>query len=321
MMKNKRRLLLATMVILLGTITLTGCQLAKPATNTNVTSDKLCGVFVTIGYNNLVINDEALNDMGVSINNSGEISFNESTNASLSGNRIEGKITEDKNSVIFDGISGYYMGSLQVQDENGEYYNSLMCDPGLSDVKYAINASDDSDEQNGEATLYVSRNFHESFYLNPVYLTSDGSYYTILGSAQGASFFGEMGTICSQTIDSALTMKNDNSSMTERSSYKINVAVVEAVKKSVIKEMNQNDELVKVTEHLPNSPEEFTVDSETSYVIVEEVLVSSSRVKGVKRSVYAPLPRDSFETSNQHHCYFPAENGIIAQKLIKFIWG
>jgi|GEM_PF-2427253 len=319
MMKNNRRLiLLTTMVMLLCTITLTGCQLAIPTTDMNVTSDKLCGVFVTIGY--YAINDEALNDMDVTINNNGKISFNESVNASLSGNRIEGKITEDKNTVIFDGICGYYMGSLQVQDENGEYYNSLMCDPGLSDVKYAINVTDNSEEQNGEATLYVSRNFHESFYLNSVYLTSDGSYYTILGCAQGASFFGDMGTICTQTIESALTMKNDDSSKTERSSYKINVAVVEAVKKTVIKEMNQNDELVKVTEYLPNSPEEFTVDSETSYVIVEEVLDSFSTVKGVKRSVYVPLSRDSFETSNQHQCYFPGENGIIAQELIKFIW-
>lgn len=307
------------MVMLLCTITLTGCQLAIPTTNTNVNSDKLCGVFVTIGYQNFAMNDEALKDIDVTINNNGEISFDPSANASLSQNRIEGKITEDKHTVIFDGVRGYYMGVLHEQDKNGEYYNSLMCDPGLTDVKYAINATDNSEEQNGEATLYVSKNFHESFYLNPVYLTSDGSYYIIMGNAQGASFFGEMGTVCSQTIDSAITMKNDDSSKTEKSSYKINVSVVEAVKKIVIKEMNQNDELVKVTEHLPSSAEDFTVGSETSYVIVEEVLDSLSKVKGVKRSVYVPLPKDSIETSNQHHCNFPGKNGIIAQKLIKFI--
>jgi hypothetical protein len=307
------------MVMLLCTFTLAGCQLAIPTTNTNTTTDKLCGVFVTIGYRDLSMNEEAFKDTDVTINNNGEIIFDESTNAALHENRIEGKISKEKHTVIFEGISGYYMGNLQEQDANGEYYNSLMCDPGLSDVKYRINATDTSEEQNGEATLYVSMKFREAFYLNPVYLTSDGSYYTLLGNSQGVSFSGEMSTICSQTIDSAITKKIGDSSKTEKSSYKINVAVVETVTKVMMKEMNQNDELIKVTEHLPNSPDEFIVDSETSYVIVEEILDSSLKVNGVKRSIYLPLPRDSYETSNQHCCNFPGENGVIAQKFIKFI--
>jgi len=322
-MKNKRRirLLSALMVMLLCTITLTGCQLAIPTTNSNVTSDKLCGVFVTIGYNNIPINDDVLKDSEVTFNSNGEITFDEIANASSSGNKIEGKKSEERNTVVFDGTTGYYMGILHELGTNGEYFNSLMCDPSLNDVKYAINATDNTEEQNGEATLFVSKKFHEVFYLNPVYLTGEGSYYTILGNAQGASFFGETsGSICSQTIDSAITQSDGNTSKTEKSSYKINLEVVDEVKKTVIKEMNQNDELIKVTEYLPNSPEEFTVESETSYVIVEEVLDGSSKVPCVIRNIYVPLSRDSIETSNQHHCNFPGENGVIAQKLIKFVY-
>ncbi|MGB4658672.1 MAG: hypothetical protein WBI07_05810 [Mobilitalea sp.] len=319
-MKNKRRfiILLAAMVILLCTMALTGCQLAIPSTNGNVTSDKLCGVFVTIGYDNTALDNEAFNNMNVTVDDNGELSFDEAVDASLSGNRIEGKLSEDKTTVIFEGISGYYMGNLHEKDKNGEDNNALMCDPGLGDVKYAINVTDNTEEQNGEATLDVSKKFHEPVYLNPVYLTSEGSYYTIMGNSQGSSFSGDIGTIYSQTIDSAITIKNDDSSKTESSSYKINVAIVEAAKTMVMKEMNQNDELVKATEYFATSPEEFTVDSETSYVIVEEVVDNSLTVK-YARTCYIPLPKDTTETSNQHHCNFPAENGIIAPKLVKFI--
>lgn len=320
-MKNKGQLMIFTIIlILLCTITLTGCQLAIPATNTIATTDKLCGVFVTIGYNNLPMNEKALTDAKITIGNDGKISLDESINSSLFENRIEGKLNKEKNTVVFDGISGYYMGNLRSQDENGESYNSLMSDPALTDVKYAINVTDNSEEQKGEATLYVSKQFREAFYLNPVYLTGDGSYYTILGNSQGTSFSGEISTVCSQTIDSAITTKNDDSSKTEKCSYKINVAVVETVKKTMIKEMNQKDELIKVTEHLPNSQDEFIVDSETSYIIVEEVLDSSGKVNNVKRSVYVPLSRDSMETTNQHRCNYPGENNIIAQKYVKFIY-
>jgi len=319
-MKNKKRFVisLTTILILLGTITLTGCQLARPSTNGNVTSDKLCGVFVTIGYENTAMDADALNNRNVTVDNNGELSFGEAADASFNGNRIEGNLSEDKTTVTFNGVSGYYMGNLHEEDENGEDNNRLMCDPGLGDVNYAINVTDNTEEQKGEATLDVSKKFHEPVYLNPVYLTSEGSYYTIMGNSQGSSCSGEIGTIYSQTIDSAITVKNEDSSKTESNSYKINVAIVEAAKTMVMKEMNQNDELVKATEYFATSPEEFTVDSETSYVIVEEVIDNSLMVK-YKRICYVPLPKDSTETSNQHHCNFTAENGIIAPKIVKFI--
>ncbi len=309
------------MVMMICSITLTGCQLAMPTINTNVTSDKLCGAFVTIGYYDLAINNEALNDIDVSFNSKGEAIFDEGAFSTLSENRIEGKITEDKSNVIFDGIQGYYMGILHQPIENGEYSNAIMCDPGLSDVKFAVNVTDNSENQTGEATLYVSTKFQEIFYLNPVYLTSDGSYYTILGRAQGASFSGDIsGSVCSQTLDSEITQTNDGSSKTEQSSYKINVAVVDEVKKTTIKEMNQNDELLKTTEYMPDSPDEFTVDSKTAYVIVEELLSNSSKENYAKRNIYIPLPLDSTEATNQHSCNFPGENNVIAQKHIKFIY-
>lgn len=321
MMKNKRHFkIFTTIVILLCIITLTGCQLAIPTTGTYKTTDQLCGVFVTIGYNNLPMKEEAIINSAIKIGKNGEISFDESINPSLFETKIEGKLDKEKNIVVFDGISGYYMGNHRSKDAKGESYNALMCDPALTDVKYGVNVTDDSEEHKGEATLYVSKQFREAFYLNPVYLSDDGSYYTILGNSQGTSFSGEVSTVCSQTIDSAITTKQGDSSKTEKSSYKMNVAVVETVKKILIKEMNQKDELVKVTEYLPSSPDEFIVNSETSYVIVEEALTGSRKDNGIKRSVYVPLSRASIETSNQHRCNYPGENYVIAPKYVKFVY-
>ncbi len=319
-MKNKRKLMIiTTIVILLCTILLTGCQLAIPTTNTAVPTDQLCGVFVTIGYRNLPVKEDALLNAAISIDKNGEISLDESVSQSLFETRFEGKINEEGNNVVFDGISGYYMGNLISTDANGQSYNTLMCDPALTNVNYAVNVTDTSEENKTEATLYVSKNFREAFYLNPVYLTGDGSYYTILGNSQGTSFRGEVSTVCSQTIDSAITTKHGDSSKTVKNSYKVNVAVVETVTKTIIKEMNEEDELIKVTEYLPGSPEEFSVNRETSYVIVEEELDSSTKVSRVNRSVYVPLPKASTETTNQHRCNFSGESDVIAPKYVKFI--
>ena len=321
MMRNKRKsMILITMFMLLIAITLTGCQLAIPTNGTYNTTDQLCGVFVTIGYNNLPRKEGAILKDAIKIDKNGEISFDESINPSLYESRVEGKLDKEKNIVVFEGLSGYYMGNVRSKDAKGEAYNSLMCDPALTDVNYSVNVIDDSVENKGEATLYVSKQFREAFYLNPVYQTGDGSYYTILGNSTGLSFSGEVSSVFSQNIDSAITTKQGDSSKTEKNNYKINIAVVETVAKILIKEMNQNDKLVKVTEYLPGSPDEFIVNRETSYVIVEEALTGSRKDSNIKRSVYIPLSRTSTETSNQHRCSYPGENHVIAPKYVKFVY-
>ncbi len=320
MKKTKRRLILITTSILfLSIITLTGCQLAIPTTNTTTSNDTLCGVFVTIGYHNLPMNDKAISD-ALTIGDNGEISFKQDMDPSLFETRVEGVLNEEENNLVFDGLSGYYLGNLHSKDAKGQSYNTLMCDPALAEVNYGVHVSDTMEERKTEATLYVNKQFQEAFYLNPVYQTADRSYYTILGNSQGTSFRGDVGTISSQTVDTETTTKQDDASKTEKISYKVNVTVVEAVTKTMVKEMSQKDELIKITEYFPDSPEEFIVDRETSYVIVEEELDSSTDNKSVKRKVYMPLMKGSNESSNQHRCDFPGENNVIAPRYVKFLY-
>lgn len=228
---------------------------------------------------------------------------------------------EDDYTVKFDGLEGYYMGMIKIKASNGEYCDTMVSDPGFYDVKYATNVTDTKEEQTCEATLYFSSRFRVDFYLLPVYLTDDGTYYTIPGSAQGASYEGlTSGGSCSQSIDSAITTSSDGNSKTKKNTFIVHEAIVDEAKKTVIKEMNQEDELIKTTEYLQSSPDEFVVDSETAYIIVEEVLNNASKGDYTKRSIYTLQPMDSKESPISHRSNFPGENGVIGQKTIQFIY-
>ncbi len=320
MMKTNRRLiLLLTSILFLCIITLTGCQLAVPTTSTVTTTDTLCGVFVTIGYHNLPMIDKAITD-AITIEKNGKISLDEALLSSSFETKIEGKLNDEENNVVFDGLNGYYLGNILTKDAKGETCSTLMCDPALTNVNYGVNVTDNSEEHSTEATLYVNRQFEEAFYLNPVYLTADGSYYTLLGNSRGTSFRGGFDTVCSQTIDNETRTKLGNTTKSEKISYRMNVAVVDAVKKTTIKEMNEKDELIKTTEYLPTSLEEFIVGQETSYVIVEEELDGSTNNNMIKRNVYMPLRLGSNESSNQHRCNFLGENNVIAPRRVNFLY-
>ena len=314
---NKRKLILP--FVILCTLFFTGCQLAKPTNSDIYSSDRLCGVLITIGNNNSLERQE-LSDEDITVNRKGKVELQDSALATAGEARVEGKAAKDGHTVVFDGIPGYYMGLLTEKGTTGEDCNVLMCDSSLNNLNVGVNITDEVKEQTCEATLYVNTGFSEAFYLNPVYLTSDGTYYTLLGHATGTSFSDSpSGSICSQTIKSNVTQTTDTSSKSEQSIYKVNVKSVDVVKKVVIKEMNHGDELIRSSEYLPDSPENYIVLKDTAYVIVEETLVNNQNAEYIKRSAYTPLPKSSDETGNQHLCNFSGENNVIHPKSINFM--
>jgi len=318
-MKNKGRLIFL-LIMLINMITLTGCQLALPDSNTQISADKLCGVFLTIGDQEFPINDEQLAASVDSIPSSAEALFEHSTFAPINEHRFEGKLTAEQNDMLFDGLEGYFMGVISDSTVNDEPCYGLVCSPDLTNAKLAVNVTETSKENSGEATLYVSEEFKDLCYLNPVYITSEGSYYVVMGNSHCTSFSGSTtGSVYSLTIDTKTTKTHNNSTEANKDTFKINIAVVDEIQKVTIKEMDQNDNLVKTTDFDNESPEEYIVTDDTSYVIVEEMYTNASKENVIKRSIYTPLPKDSSESSNLHFCNFLGENEVVIRKMIKFV--
>lgn len=320
-MKNKRLCYLFIMIILvsLSTLLFTGCQLALETTETEVIEDNLCGVFVTLGDSVRSVYHKEQDGSNLQFSSfinptDTELNFSQQTL------RVDGVTAEDGSTVDFP-MDGYFIGFNRTLLEDGTPCTSLTGGEGLSDVKFAVNSKDEVEETlTCEATLYVNTDFKEIVHLNPVYQDKSGTYYILPDQVSGNSFSGAtIGSVFTQNIDHTTTETYGDRTITEKRAFTLHVSIVDEVDQVFIKEMNDKDELIKITESFPASPEEFVVDPNTSYVIVEEYLSNTEKGNLIKRSIYSPLPKDSNETSNYHYSNFAGEKGRINQKLIKFI--
>lgn len=322
MTKNRRYLYLPDILLitLLFILPLSGCQLAKETGTAAADRDQLCGVFVTFGRPERPVNEASLSDINVKVNKKGELVIDDQDLKSAFENKVEGTPYDNGSTIRFDGLEGYYMGSLH-QDINGEDSIVNMADKGFHDMKYAVNKTDEGESRSCEGTLSVSTKFHKIVDVNPVYIRDDGTYYTIMGQSTGVSFSGSTsGSVYSQTLDNSFSSTVNGKTITDKDSYKVNVTVTDETKQVFIKEMNQYDELIKTTEYLRDDPEEFIVDSNTAYIIVEETLENSMTDPYVKRSVYS-LDKDGMANDKvTHTCGYADADYVIGLKIISFTY-
>lgn len=296
-----------------------GCQLAQETVSESKKADQLCGVFVTFGFPNLPMNHSSIDDL--SVNENGEVSINTErldTNA-----MVDGTVYED-GTANFEGFEGYYLGLYHILGDQGEIESSgLVASEGFQDVKSSFKNMAEVQEEICEATLYVATGFNDVFYLNPVYRREDGSYYTLIGQQIGSMFNGSEGNQrCSQSLDNSFSKTIDGVTKTEKISFKVTISAVTEVQQIYIKEMNQNDELIKTTEYLNNknnTPDQYVVDSNTEYVIVEEYTDSLSDSNRLIRNIYS-LTKNSPDEAASHYCCFSGDNGIISRKELQFVY-
>lgn len=319
-MKIKRKLPMLTfyLSIISLSLLLSGCQLALAEDKTAQSGrDELCGVLVTLGDQSIPMNESAAKNLKFE-NKNGVLTLDDSSMSSLFSQKVEGKRSEDNYTLTFDGIQGYYLGKIQYTSVNGELESLMTSGEYFNDVKYNVNTSDHESTSSSEATILVSKNFHDLVKVNPVFLRADGSYYTDLGGGHGSSVIGlATGTVFTLTLDeSNIKTAGDNSS-TENNSFTIHVKVVDAVEQITIKEMSQKDELIKETSYHRDDPSEFVVDPKTSYVIVEELYSDKSKDRPVKRNIYTI--DDNSDSPVNHTCCYENENGVILNQLIQFV--
>jgi hypothetical protein len=248
----------------------------------------------------------------VTVNGKGEVEFSNP----FTPNTVEGTMKDYR--VKFGDVTGYYMGYVDV-DQNNSMNNCSGADQGFHDVKFFTNSKDGLLEQSAEATLSISRNSREVIHINPVYIRSDGSIYTLLGQDIGYMNTGEsIGSIYSQTLTDEKKSTFGDVIKSEKESYKVNIALVDEAKQVLIKEMNANDTLIKSTLYSQTDADDFVTDPNTSYVIVEELMSYNNSKEYTKRSIYSLEDKITEAEYDYHICNFPGEGGIIGTKSIRF---
>ena len=126
------------------------------------------------------------------------------------------------------------------------------------------------------------------------------------------------GTAYSKSLDNSYSTTIDGKTTTKKECYKVHIISADEAEQIFIKEMNEEDELIKTTEYFIDSPEEFVVDDNTAYVIVEELMDNYFTGPYVKRSIYSLVQETSTDSTVSHNCHFSEENGIIGLKMVEF---
>ncbi len=304
-----------SLLLLLSTCILYGCQLAQEDDFTAHESERMCGIFVTIGLDTAKLYNEQQKNAQFKINSQGKLEVLNMNPASM---EIEGIMTGDGH-VKFGEYQGYYMGEGEVIDTNGKKQPTNFADPGFYDVKCAYNEKDNGKDISFEGTLAIKKNSMKIIHMNPVYQRGDGSLYTILGQNMGYSSSGNSsGMVLSQTFANTTTSSGSSRLVKkENTSFKVNIAMVDEATQIMIKEMNSKDELINATEYFPDSPEEYVVDPKAYYILVEER--NHNKTDNIKRYIYNLESINLEEYYIGHTCHFPGDDAVIGVKNIHFV--
>lgn len=290
---------------------LSGCQLAKPETETQTQRDKLVGVFVTEEYLDLFDMEAYLQDHIGDLAN-GSLTVEDS--AQYSG-RIYAEFVEDtadgfaSGRYVFQDLEGILMASYRVMPHgnNENAYWSSDVTEGLCNVSTGHYSRDDGFDLEMSGTIYVSTSYIEPcFYFNPVYQTPEGDVYLTAGSVIGfatgfgssAHTFSEEGTYTENGVENSYS-----------SEIKVTLETVNPAKRIVVLQMDENNRLLRRDEFDPQQPMDSLVPvAGCAYVLVEE-----HTVQGVRRALY--------QTGDRHFtAYRVLENDICVQLQVPIQW-
>ena len=287
---------------------LSGCQLARENAGSNKYEDRLIGVFITMEHLDLFDFEGYLNDNFGALNG-GEITMDGKTQkyegrlyatktTSTEVNKETGQtFTTEK--YVFEGAEGmaYFAPTVRAADE-AESYITTVSDEAFSDVKIALNQSDDESSTALEATIYAAQSNKEHiYYFNPVYQDADGRVYTVTGSgfAVSTEAYSE-GEVFSQTFDAKTTITENGKAVADSISIKISINVKLAPEKIVILQMNAKNELISSTDFGTEAmPGDLALEAGAAYFIVETYSRDETGSPKVSREIYG-REAESFST-------------------------
>lgn len=318
MSKKIRIKILSLGLIITAGINLVGCQLAKSDSEYRG-KENLCGTFVTYypDEDSYDYEDPDKKYYG----NFGENLFDEDIDKYDFGNlkgysiflHTEGEGDDKLNGIISDNIFGQFKISENIDSEAND--NTIITtenDDIVDDTDY-MNITSEQNEIS--ATMYVTSKFKGIFKFNPI-IKEDKKYYTKL---EGKSIYidgikKEGSTSLSEKSET--TTKNSNGkSISEKFIYNITVEIVDELKNIRVKEMNDNDTVIKTKEIIHKNDEyEYKISKDTAYIIIEETCVDENNKEITKRSI---SDRNEIKNDETYHfCNYANEDGIVIPKLL-----
>lgn len=194
-----------------------GCSLAREELQVPG-EDKLVGVFLTNKYLNTGTSE-------LEVNWKGEVSFR-TDSGRISGAFLwveEPEYNDRAPKILFEGVDGYGIYSIEVPDENSEYGTGYSFQDGIfTQLHMAVTGEGES----MEATVYVEKDGPTDFYMNPVYQTARGEIYMQPGSAVSCETWSE-GQSMSQTISTECTQNRNGEETKESISFTVHVTCAE----------------------------------------------------------------------------------------------
>lgn len=291
-------------------LSLTGCQLAQEE---RVGQDRLVGAFITTEYLDLMDMEAYLNDHLDEAKKGGEILVDGDTRAYEE--RIYGVNESDDPEhpdYTFPGLEGVAIYYIPVDAGEDSYWTSGTAEE--AQLYTAFNLSDDMDEIVVTADLYVSADGGQhDFYANPIYQTEEGELY-LTGGTGISGVMDEDGIQMSQTLNETNTITRQGKTMQQRFEIKINYNAVYPIDKTVLLQLDQNNQVIHRQEFLPGqAPETLTPAEETSYILVENCRTDSQGETVIDREI-VPRGEESLYT------YSLQPNGFFTKQATQVLW-
>lgn len=283
MNKLKKLLIIALAAVLLLA---TGCQLAQPEFSSG--SDNMIGIFVTTEYLDTVDWDN--------------ISYHELTSGNISSGKLYGTLEDHE--LSFPGITGFYMLSLTMEDQDGPY--GYTTHEGFDDVRVAESVTDNGSSvsmtgaihydssgivgtweeftdksyvekygenacvrtllhDDGTETYEVAKDGIELiFYANPVYQQSDGQVYVVSGGGLSVSQDGQSST----SISNKNTVTVGDETSEEEIRFTVEYAPIDIFESAVITQFDSRHQTVSSLEFDPDTvPESIQRQPDCAYML------------------------------------------------------
>ena len=281
-MRNKCMVLL----FLVAALLLTGCQLARPEKENGTNRDALVGLYV-VHYDSMEEADEFYNNPHLTEYGSVALDtqFGE---GSFPVTILVGELVANGRICTFPGLKkGWGLFALTLTGENGEVYNTVVCDMDSNGSRFT--STDEGETVELEGTIYMgppadagptwdayADDGYWRYY--QVYQMMDGTVY-LNGNGDSSSGGGGWGYSLDGT--STTTINGETTSKTVKTS--VNVEVVPRLEKLVVTQFDEANAVLK-TEELPLTGERLELER---YPDAVWALVEEHSADGVERAAYS----------------------------------
>ena len=241
------------------TLSLCGCQLAKPDSDGSQQNDRLVGAYITTEYVDLFDMDGYLQEnLDSIIASNGKLELPAIENEP----KLYAVLTE--NTYAFPDLEGILLAQFRMSSGE-DTYTSAVVDEGICDIHSRVGGED----AGISGTIWTAKDSGDViFYLNPVYQTEDGQVYLIPGS--GMHFSSGVGGQATQKMEETRTVTVNGEAVEEYFAVEVAIDVTEPAETVTVLQMDEESrELSRTTYRADTLPEELTPDAGTAYLIVQ----------------------------------------------------